>query len=335
MSHRPRTLPSTRTVIGSLLTLILIMTGAAAAAPRAAAAEPQPYKLRVLEHNIAGGMNFKGGPEALNGINTQITAFNPDVVILTEVCASQRDRFAADHPDWDLHWTAMVEESSGCRTSDNPSSAQGQVVASPHPMSNLQSIPLGQTDQQIDDDGTVIREKVFTMICADVAISGHSATTLRACGVHLIAFQEPVEGWIPTDRIGARTKQVATMAKTLNAWVADGVAVTVGGDFNTRPWHATLNPLYHLSTAGKFEGSGQFHEADQTDGKWFDTRPSGVTCREDKQCRTGQFTINGTRKYDYVFISRNVTHGGEVSALSADKYGSDHNLYRALFNIKL
>lgn len=317
----------------TMVTLAAVALAASSWAPGASAAtvEPTPHELRVLEHNIAGGPKFKGSPEALNGINDQITKFGPDVVVLTEVCASQRNAFAAEHPDWTLHFTEMVPSSS-CADDGESTAPQGQLIASPHPMTNLQTIPLGQTDQNVDADGTVLKEKVFNMVCGDVAVPGHTATGLRACGVHLIAFQEPVEGWIPKDRIGARTKQIETMAGHLNTWVADGKAVTVAGDFNTTPWKPTIDALYQLKTDGTFNGPGWFHEADQTDNKWFDTRPSGVECRENKQCRTGQATLSKS-KYDYAFVSRNVTHRGEVSALSTDKYGSDHSLYRALFNI--
>src|SRR5699024_4509318 len=112
-----------------------------------------------------------------------------------------------------------------------------------------------------------------------------------------------------------------------------GQAVTVAGDFNALPnWNA-MNNMYRLTKDSSYTGTGDFHEADQTDKKFFDTHGTSVTCGENA-CRTGERTIGRATKYDYAFISRNVAHGGLVSALAADTYGSDHHLYRALFEIQ-
>lgn len=304
---------------------ILAMLLAAVSAPSPASAATA-HELRVLTHNIAGGPIFRGGPEAISGINTQIAAFDPDVIMLTEVCASQRTAFQQAHPTWHVYFSVMVSNQRSCKVDGSTNIRQGQMLASPYPISNISNDLLGHPDVDQYDDGEK-RTKRFKLLCGDIAIPGHSATGLRACVTHLRAFQDPEDH-------DAREAQTAKIRTLLHDRIWDqGQAVTVAGDFNALPnWNA-MDSMYRLSRDSQDTGVGDFHEADQTDAKFFDTHGPSVTCGDDA-CRTGQRTIGKATKYDYAFVSRNVTHGGRVSALAADKYGSDHHLYRALFEIQ-
>lgn len=307
-----------------LVTLIAALTvfGTATVASPVEAAAVSPHQLKVIEHNIAGGAIFNGSYDALDGVEAQIPIFNPDVLMLTEVCAVQMEEFKAKHPTWSVTYSVMGSNIPQCENTKGYKAYAGQMLASPYPMSNITNAKLGESNVVTDQDGNVV-EQIFKLLCADIAVPGHSATGLRACVTHLIAHPE---------QAAPRAVQIADMADQVNTWVNQGKAVTVGGDFNTRPWTAALDDIYNLTNTGTFDGPGMFHEADQADSRWFTPRPDDVTCRGTTQCRTGQFTLTD-RKYDYVFISRNVTHGGAVSALAMSGYGSDHSLYRAAFDI--
>jgi len=309
----------------AMSTMVLAMMVATLTPPVPANAATA-HQLRVITHNIAGGPTFHGAPEALDGVNAQIEEFRPDVIMLTEVCASQRTAFQEAHPTWHVYFSVMVSNQRSCKVDGSTNIRQGQMLASPYPISNISNDLLGHPDVDHYPDGEK-RTKYFKLLCGDVAIPGHSATGLRACVTHLRAFQDPEDH-------DAREAQTAKIRSLLHDRIwTQGQAVTVAGDFNALPnWNA-MNNMYRLTKDSSYTGTGDFHEADQTDKKFFDTHGPSVTCGENA-CRTGERTIGRATKYDYAFISRNVTHGGRVSALAADTYGSDHHLYRALFEIQ-
>lgn len=310
-------------VIATLVLVVAALLTTPMARPAHAATA---HELRVLVHNIAGGPIFRGSPDALAGVNAQIAAFGPDVVMLSEVCASQRDAFQQAHPTWHVYFSVMVSNQRSCKVDGSDNIRQGQLLASPYPIANISNDGLGYTDVDAYADGEV-RSKYFKLLCGDVAIPGHSATGLRACVTHLRAGHDAEDHT-------AREGQTATIRTLLHNRIwTQGQAVTVGGDFNAVPnWNA-MNNMYRLTKDSQYTGIGDFYEADQTDEKFFDTAGPSVTCGT-SACRSGERTYATASKIDYAFISRNVTHGGRVSALAADKYGSDHHLYRALFEIQ-
>lgn len=308
--------------LAPVVALAAAVAGTPALPAQAAATAPEPYRLKVVEHNIEGGPGFGGAPEALAGVNAQITAFDPDVVMLTEVCASQRDEFVRKHPGWKVYFSVMVEVQASCgNKSTNPNLRQGQLLASPHALSNVSNDNLGDADAADPN-----RVKQFKLLCADVKIGTRAPDSLRACVTHLRAHQD-------ADDQAARERQTARIRTLLHDRIwTQGQAVTVGGDFNALPNFNAMDSLYHLKRDSTFGGAGDFHEAEQTDPQWFSTHGPSVTCRE-TVCRTGERTFGAASKYDYLFISRNVTHGGRVSGLVLDTYKSDHHVYRAFFDI--
>lgn len=301
---------------------------------------PSTYRFRVLEHNIAGGPDFGGSPEALDYVNEQIANenFPVDVVMLTEVCASQRDDFEEAHPDWHVYFSVMINDQPSCKDTDTDNRRQGQLLASPYPLTDVENDHLGHPDRDDED-----RVKYFKLLCADVAIPGFASDEFRACVTHLRAFGGPIP-----ER--ARAQQLLKISSITGEriWGQDQ-SVVVGGDMNTFPHRPSMDSMYYLDRDGDYDGAGNFYEADQSDPKNFDTRPKGVACAP-HGCRTGASTMDdskvaGTKKYDYVFFSRNRVRNG-VSALPMrfgpvgcvpedddddDPAGrcSDHRLYRA------
>ncbi|HEY9251856.1 MAG TPA: endonuclease/exonuclease/phosphatase family protein [Nocardioides sp.] len=306
---------------GLSLAALVFATGAASSD-----VAPEDYQLRVVSHNIEGGNGFHGGGEALDGVEAQIVAFNPDVVMLEEVCASQYEAFKARHSDWNVYFTQMTDNQRTCEGSGDPDRRQGQMLASTHSLTNVTTHALSAPQQADYSDGEE-RLLRFKLMCADVKIGSRADDALRACVTHLRAGTD-------ADDHTVREAQTAEIHRILHDRIwTQGQAVTVAGDFNAVPnWNA-MNAMYYLQKNGTFGGDGDFHEADQTDVKFFDNRGPSVTCGS-TVCRTGERTYASATKLDYAFISRNVTHGGVVSALAPDRYGSDHYLYRALFNIR-
>ena len=322
MAHlpNPHSKRSRRALTVTAVVTIAIALATLQAPSRASAASD--HQLRTIGHNIAGGMEFRGDPAALTGVNDQISKFGPDVVMLSEVCGSQVEAFREQHPDWHVHYSEMLSNQGSCdEATGATSTSQGQLLASPYPIDDVEIHDLGH------DEVSSGRYLDFTLLCGDVAIPGHRADGLRACVTHLRAGTE-------ADDHEAREGQTENIRTLLRDRIWDqGQAVTVSGDFNALPNWNPMDSMYRLDRDSQYTGAGDFHEADQTDPKYFDTHGPSVTCGE-RACRTGQRTIGKASKLDYAFISRNVTHGGRVSGLAVDQYGSDHHLYRALFEIQ-
>jgi endonuclease/exonuclease/phosphatase family metal-dependent hydrolase len=95
--------------------------------------------------------------------------------------------------------------------------------------------------------------------------------------------------------------------------------VTLTGDFNIGPASVHMDNIYRLTRGGSHTGTGEFREADQTDGTYC---PSGA-------CRDMQPTF-GSSKLDYVFFNRqtcdNATLSGGVVKVQATE--SDHDIKR-------
>lgn len=266
------------------------------------------YQLRALAHNIAGGPINRGAAVALDEMTTQIAEFSPDVVMLEEVCASQRDAFQERFPDWDVEYVPMVDAHSGCGPGP-----QGQLLASRWPLSDVTITPL------LDPDGV----KQFNLLCADVALPTRHEHDVRACVVHLRAFQDAAA-------IAARERQARRIRDALHDRIeVQGQAVVVGGDFNARPWFPAMDAMYRLTTGGATTGDGDFREADETDTRYFDA--AEATCSA-TACRSGQPTIGVASKYDYVFFSHHHATG-RVSGLAGALGASDHHLYRAFADL--
>lgn len=332
MFHR---LAGALTVLVLGLVPVIAVTPAGVAEQVAAPPGSDTYRFRVLEHNIAGGPEFHGEPQALDYVNEQIANenFSPDVVLLSEVCASQRDDFVDAHPDWHVYFSVMISNQRTCSDPDTDNRRQGQLLASPYPLTDMTNDNLGYPDTDEYEDGEK-RVKRFKLLCADVGVPGYATDEFRACVTHLRAFGDD-------DAQKARRAQLRAIKDIAAHRIWDrGQSMIVGGDLNSFPHESSMDSLYYLTRDGKYEGYGDFYEADQSDPKNFDDRADGITCAP-HGCRTAAPTMK-QKKYDYVFFSRNRVRNG-VSAMPM-RYGtvgcdpdaddrtkrcSDHRLYRA------
>lgn len=261
--------------------------------------------VKAISHNIAGGMISKGAPAAIDYVEAQTRAWDPDVVMLQEVCESQFESFKTRFPTWNVKFAPMLaaKDYSSCR-----GGALGNVLASKWRMSDVTATGLGTAF-----------DRKFNLLCADIAKSGVRAGGLRACVTHLRA-------WSDDEAEPMRTRQTAKIRQTLLERITKRKQlVVVGGDFNAVPHSKPLNNVYHQKLNGKFNGPGLFREADQTDKSFFKNAPRSVECSPG-HCRTGQPTF-AKRKLDYIFFSRSCA-GGALSGGVLGTGTSDHNLYR-------
>ena len=245
-----------------------------------------------------------GSSGILNFLDARIDEFQPDVVTLDEVCATQLHAFEALHPTWSVTWVHSIQapDYHYCGTGDDARS--GQMLASPWPMSNIVVNALGPSTSRTYPWGTVQID--YRLLCADLDVPGFPAGKVHACVVHLRSGGdgEPYKDY--------RTADTSIIHDRLAPFIAAGDEVVLGGDFNAVPSASELNSIYRLNTSNLATGPGDFWEADE------DYNCSGI-------CRGGEITfppnqkLSTSTKRDYGFYSVNHVTG----RLSALPYGDD------------
>jgi endonuclease/exonuclease/phosphatase family metal-dependent hydrolase len=174
---------------------------------------------RVLHHNTAGGMNCKGGPEALDPINRQIASWSPDVVTLNEVCQTQAELFGDQHPGWSVFYDVRRLNSDCAPGGGNI----GNLLASPYLITNVAVQEMG-----------MVRTGAFNILSASVHKPGQSS--VRSAVVHL-----PPEGMDPNEVERRR------MVNLIAAEALRHDKFTVSGDFNATPQQTLMKPLYDVA----------------------------------------------------------------------------------------
>ena len=184
-----------------------------------------PHPIRVVSHNIAGAAMYGGSPAALVGVEAHIAAYNPQLVMMQEVCASQVEAFQEVHPDWNLVLGQSREAHPEC--GDRPLYV---VLATPRPLRNPQTINLGEESHS----------RVQWLTCAEVAIGGAWTT---ACTVHIKATWAEQQA---TELGGMEPGQRARQIQRVSWWVKqfrENGPVIVAGDFNARGNDPILEPM--------------------------------------------------------------------------------------------
>jgi endonuclease/exonuclease/phosphatase family metal-dependent hydrolase len=255
----------------------------------------------VITHNIAGGMLNFGKPEALNNVEGEIAEARPDAVMLQEVCQTQADAFAASHPAWGIHFVVTRPNHPNC-------GPLGNLIASPHGLSNVDATDLGHADPG----------RITMLLCGDVKLDKRKGK-VRICSAHLRS-----RGDDPVASEAARTLQVLNLVAALKPHIDGHQGVIVAGDMNSGPKRELLDPMYRLKRNGNW-GGGQFDELDQTDPKRESYRDAGITCAPNA-CRSGEPTHDNS-KLDHIFVSNNLI-AGDIEGRVKNAGKSDHHLYR-------
>jgi endonuclease/exonuclease/phosphatase family metal-dependent hydrolase len=287
----------------AILMVMLAGSGVAVAAvatpPVAGAVTTQ--QLRLIQYNIDGGGNG-GRLGILDFLNARIAEFQPDVVTLDEVCATQLHAFEADHPTWSVTWVHSINapDYHYCGTGDDARS--GELLASPWPMSNIVVNALGPSTPRTYPWGPVTID--YRLLCADLNVGGFPPGKVHACVTHLRSGGNANEA--------DRTTDTSIIQNRLDDFIAAGDEVVLGGDFNAVPSALEMNNIYRLTTSNHPTGPGDFWEADE------DYNCSGI-CRNGETTYPPNVNLSTSTKRDYGFYSTNHATG----QLSALPYGDD------------
>ena len=284
-----------------LMMLTLVSTLPASADPL------DPYPLRVITHNVAGGPKYGGSGAAFESLAANI-GWNPDVVMLQEVCLSQVPLFEQQYPGWSVHWAptriqTVTEDGQhipghpDCKGPAGTRYPQGILLASRWGIANVAVTPLRVPEAS--------HPFVYTLLCGDVAVP---AMTVRSCTTHLMSNFGDV------DRSAEREEQTQVIRETLRPYISAQIPVVVGGDFNATPWAPAMDNLYQ----GR---KGDFYEADQGSDP------------DDNAPTHGVGTVNA-KKIDYIFFSKNRCVP-PLSGLVVDGKASDHELLRGRCDLKV
>lgn len=266
-------------------------------------------KMKVIGHNLAGGLRYKGSESAVAVMVNNASNFGAHILLLQEVCKTQYTSLKTELQG--KNWASVQFTETRPRHPDCPQKGpQGLVVASKYTMSNVNSHNLGYNTGTPGTES----EKVFKMLCGDISVPSYPVK-IRACSTHLRSDMDAADS-------EARFEQAKTIRNILGPAITnDKVAVIVAGDFNSEPDRGPAGQLYALS-------GGQFVEGDQRDNKWCAT---GTECRNGAptKCATSGETVdcgNVGNKIDYIFFSNNRVGNLNLATKVAGK--SDHLLLK-------
>jgi endonuclease/exonuclease/phosphatase family metal-dependent hydrolase len=271
------------------------------------------YRLKVITHNIAGGMTFKGAPEAVDLAVADAADYKPDVILLSEICETQIAPLQAKLP---AGWSVLYESSY-----NHPNCGSlGLAVASPYPLTkDVINLP----------DPYPTDPKAYKALCGSFHVPNRKSQ-VHACSTHLISAGSDKTKRDETEK--ARGEQVVDLVKGVKKYLKDNDEVVVAGDFNSDAWRPLMDPLYRVTRKGTMNGPGDFDEADSTDPKREKFKEDGVVCAP-QMCRSGEPTHHNS-KLDHVFFSHNRIVG-EISGDVRGTGGSDHNLLRGSAQVRL
>ncbi len=286
--------------------------------------------VRAISYNVCGGYVGSGDPVAKDGcrsnlglddwsrtLTASVTEWDPDAVMLQELCKGQLDALGARLPGYRTLWLETRAAHYGCGKwrwngapeADAPFGVGMLVRGSP---TQTFSRLLPAIDPSHETRG---------LLCANAPVDGRATLV---CAAH-------VDGDLKDEGAPA----VVTAVRT---W-AQGAPVILGGDFNADPQDPNLSQYYIAQG-----GNGEFVEADQSDRSYFVPNCNGLT-----SCRSGAMTAgrraappsNGlttaTRKFDYLFAGAASFDPAVADTVDVQMNGtslSDHLMYRGAFSWK-
>jgi len=251
--------------------------------------------VRVLSYNVCGAYSTCQYPGSfstwLNTVETQVTTWNADALMLQELCIEQwnqlRTRLAAR--GYVGIWAATVADATGCAKWGNSDRRFGigtfvRASTIDRFTANL-AVPAGQ--------------EARAMLCARGPVDGR--TTL-VCNTHLAQYITPDNGM----------SQVLGYA---DGWAA-GLPIILGGDINERPDSTALR----VARAG-LPGTGTFAEVDETDQDQF---TEACKAAQANACASGEATTGSLGKFDHILVTTRDFR--TIKAAVTDPGISDHRL---------
>jgi endonuclease/exonuclease/phosphatase family metal-dependent hydrolase len=228
-----------------------------------------------FQFNMCGNACNHGGLAVVRNLERTITAWRPFAVTLNEVCENQFDRLRADLGAYDGRFDPTGPTCSNGSRYGNAILVRGPGVAM-----------IGSWQLPNPTGGETRR-----LMC--LSTRPPDTPSLVVCVTHVSYVQAEIAA------------QIGTIAGILHG-LGGTQPVLLGGDFNTGPADARLDPLY--STCYR-SGTGVFEEADSAG------------------CGRRARTVN---KLDYIFLSDG--HWSTVRAKAVDAVSglSDHTALRAV-----
>ncbi len=257
----------TRPLLAALAATAVAVTGVVTSVAAAPSAEAAPATIRVITHNIAKK------PTALTKVIEVAKSDRmpgPEVVFLQEVCQSMLPRIKDKLGPYAFH----IRRTNQGDCSDGVI-GEAVVYTKKDAFAEDSSVDFGLAS----NDG-----QTYGMACLNISLAGRAT---RACSTHLPSAKG-------ADRDALRLQATRVIRDKARAWNTKEL-ILVGGDFNSVPTAASMNPMYGVGSGSQ----GDFREISQTAG-------SGSTAR------AGRFTIgkvsqNTDRKVDYVFAWKAAT----------------------------
>ncbi|GLX00628.1 endonuclease/exonuclease/phosphatase family protein [Microtetraspora sp. NBRC 16547] len=258
------------------------------------------YRVNVLTFNLCGGNNKANTcgedltPERRRTWAPQVSSLirnrDVDVAAFTEMCYAQVDLLRQQLPDYDFVWYGLGRSASCPQIWGDMTD---QTVA---PNGRTAGIALAFKNPVV---GAPLRRRlVIDNPDADPAASVHRRGVL--CARSVIGMEYGV-GCV-THISALETPQQVT--RDIGEWAGDA-PVILGGDFNRKPEHPELTPVY-----GPSLGTGKYTEVD--------AGPAG------HEQRGGAVTTRGGRKIDYIFATQSDYRNAGAEVINPTPELSDH-----------
>ncbi|MYV99798.1 FG-GAP-like repeat-containing protein [Streptomyces sp. SID3343] len=278
--------------------------------------------VRVVSYNVCGGYidGCRSTLDRTRWAQASVAAmsdWDPDAVLLQELCKGQLDLLAERMPGYRTVWLETRAQDYGCDKwvtgSGNTPSGVGMLVKGAVSQSYSHVFPTADPARASDPTADH-----YALLCAQTPVDGRGALV---CVTHL-------DGTL-------KHQGAPVVVNRIRTW-GQGLPVVLGGDFNADPQDPNMGRFY--ATQG---GTGELVEADESDRDRFTPNCAGRT-----RCRSGAPTAGrhaappaggittATRKFDYVFGSSayfDPAVGDTVDVVRDGNSLSDHLMYRAAF----
>jgi endonuclease/exonuclease/phosphatase family metal-dependent hydrolase len=308
---------------------------------------------RVLEFNFCGSScpypAPGGGPTDREGGDTsaklaeleaRITTWEPNVVLLSEVCLAQLEQLVADlgSTTWPMDAGPAVATSITYDGAAPPNTVTGVPVgfaAVDHRRANNAVSPRAgcersvTTGEQTFGNAVLVETDALLSNRQDVPINVDASGAPQGIqkGLCVTLSDAPYYTRVclahtsPDPRVLA-PQQIAYFYDTLADPYGAGYPEIIGGDLNVRPGNASLDRLYDAARGG----SGRYDEADQCESG----RPERLdTCDENTKDNGGDANTTLNKKIDFVFAAQAFFDADPATTTVNHSAYSDHGIYRA------
>jgi endonuclease/exonuclease/phosphatase family metal-dependent hydrolase len=249
-----------------------------------------PQTIDVLQYNIAGAEKNDGGYAVIDSLVERLGRVRPDVVSLNEVCHRQYQHLVDKLKDvgyamYGLYAPTRLVIGKCFDPFDTVTAGNALLVRGTFTEDTWYTFDPGNHYSEKGKPGV---SDTRGGICLRARLA-RGQTAVRVCNAHL--HQDGSKAAV----------QLRELAKVFGP-TAQREPFILAGDMNLEPRDPSMRAVYApYRTEAGLDGDGQFYEVDA----WHDCIARGPG--SDVECdarRTGQPTVGGNRKLDYIFGSR-------------------------------